>query len=229
MLRITYRPVEMRLTIAFLFFLSFSAYSQHDFMVWTELGVKGKIVKKLGWTADINTRFGGEGVETFFPQVGINFKVKKWFKPSIEYRFIVDKNKYGNYKGSNRLNINASFKKEGVARFNLGFRVRYQYAFNRISGDSYDADFDQALRFKPSIEYDINNSVITPVVSAEFFYDPSYGPFGPDFSKMRMGIGAKLELDSPHGVSFKYQFDKKFHDYSANLRHVISLSYIYKI
>ena len=88
----------MRGLILFIFLsFSFISTSQDEFMIWTEIGAKGKIVKKLGWTADINTRFV-PGVETFFPQVGVNYKVTKWFKPSIQYRFVIDKNKYGNYK-----------------------------------------------------------------------------------------------------------------------------------
>lgn len=213
--------------ILFSFILSFSAFSQHEFMVWTEIGAKGKIIKKLSWAADINSRFGRNGVETFFPQVGVEYKVKKWLIPSIEYRYIVDKNKFGNYKATNRLNFNIEFAKS-VKKLEMSLRTRYQYAFNRISGEAYDADFDQAFRFKPAFEYDLKNTIFTPAISAEFFFDPSYGPTGPGFTKMRLAAGVKLDLKSPHGISFKYQLDKKFNDYAADLRHVIALAYKYK-
>ena len=215
------------LLVFFSFVITIPAFSQHDFMVWTEIGAKGKIIKKMSWAADLTTRFGGAGIETFFPQAGIEYKVKKWLIPSIEYRFIVDKNKYGNYKSSNRLNFNIELEKS-VKRLDMSLRVRYQYAFNRISGEAYDADFDQAFRFKPGFELDLKNTIFKPGVSAEFFYDPNYGPNGPGFTKVRLAAGVKLDLDSPHGISFKYQLDKKFHDYSADLRHVIAIGYKYK-
>lgn len=217
----------MRALLFFFLLTASSSYAQHEFMVWTELGAKGKIIKRLSWSGELNTRIGSNGVQTFFPQAGIEYKVKKWFKPSLEYRFIVDKNKYGNYKSSSRLNFNLNFEKV-IQQFNFGLRIRYQQGLVRTVNIDYNPDFDQAFRFKPSIEYDIDNSIITPEISAEFFYDPVYGPNGPAFNKVRMAIGAKLELDGPHGISFKYQLDKKFHDYSANLRHVLSLSYAYK-
>lgn len=217
----------MKITLFFILFVSTVSFSQHEFMVWSELGVKGKVVKRLSWSGEFNTRFGSTGVQTFFPQVGLEYKVKKWFKPSLEYRFIVDKNKYGNYKSSSRLNVNLDFEK-GIKRFSFGLRVRYQQGLVRASNLDYNPDFDQAIRIKPSFEYDIDNSIITPAVSGEFFYDPTYGPNGPGFNKVRIGIGAKLDLDGPHGVSFKYQLDKKFNDFQANLRHVFSLSYSYK-
>jgi len=218
----------MKRALFILFFLTtLPSFGQHDYMLWTKIGAEGKVIKRLKWGVDLNTRIGGAGVETFFPQVGLNYKLTKWLRTSLEYRLIIDKNKYGNYKSSNRLNANLNFK-NNKKRFWYGVRLRYQYAFNRLAQDAYDADFDQAIRLKPSFEYDINNSIITPVVSGEFFYNPSYGPTSPGFSKVRISVGAKLELDGPHSVSFKYQLDKKFRDYSADLRHVLALSYGFK-
>ena len=197
-------------------------------MVWAKIGAKGKVMKKLTWNGELNSRMGGNGVETFFPQVGFEYKVKKWFRPSIEYRFIIDKNKYGNHKASSRINLNANFKKE-LNKFGLGFRLRYQYAFNRLSSQEYDADFDQAFRFKPTIEYKIKGKIYTPVISGEFYYDPIYGPQGPGFTKLRMAFGTKLNLKGPHSMAIKYQFDKKFNSYEDGVRHVLAISYAYKL
>ena len=197
-------------------------------MVWTELGVQGKLVKRTKWAMELNTRIGERGIETFFPQAGIEYKLTKWLIPSVQYRFILDKNKYGNYKLGHRININLDAE-NNFKRLTYGLRVRYQYAFNRISQASYDADFDQAVRFKPSLEYDIDNSIFTPQISAEFFLNPTYGPYSPGFDKLRFAVGSKLELDGPHKVSFKYQLDKWLYDYGRELRHVLSLSYSYKL
>lgn len=212
--------------IAFLF-VGVSAYAQHETQVWTEVGVSGKVVKRLGWSVDINSRFGAAGLETFFPQVGFKYKVKKWFRPSIDYRFILDKDRYGNMLSGHRINFNANFEKP-IERFELGARLRYQYAFNRFvnSGD-FDPDLDQAWRLKGSVKYDIDNSIFTPLFSAELFYNPQYGP-DRGLSKMRIAVGTSLELDGPHKVSAKYQLDKRF-EFGSNLRHVISLSYGYKL
>lgn len=208
-------------------FLSISAYSQHETQVWTELGVSGKVVKRLGWSADLNSRFGAAGLETFFPQIGFKYKVVKWFRPSIDYRFILDKDNYKNMLSGHRINFNANFEK-ALDRFEVSSRLRYQYAFNRLGGSTdFDPDLDQAFRLKGSAKYDINNSIFTPLFSAELFYNPQYGP-GQGFSKIRIAIGTSLELDGPHKVSVKYQLDKRF-EFSRNLRHVISLSYGYKL
>jgi len=195
------------------------------FMLWTELGAKGKLVKNLGWSADVNTRFV-PGVQTFFPQIGLSYKVAPWFKPSIEYRFIVGKNKHGNYKPSSRLNFNFNFKHD-LNRFYGSFRARYQSSFDKVNSTEYDGDFDQAFRFKPAIEYKIRKSRFIPGVSAEWFLNPAYGP-SRGITKVRVSLGTKIELKGPHEVSVKYQLDKKLRNYSAGMRHVISIGYGYK-
>lgn len=217
-------------SIVFFLGVSLFSFGQNDeFMVWTKAGVGGDLLKKTDWMFDLSARFDDDGLATFFPQAGIEYKVKKWFKPSLEYRLLIDKNKYGNYKSSNRLNINAEFK-GSLKRFDFDTRIRYQYAFERFgAADSYDADFDQAFRFKPSVSYDIKKSIFKPAVSAELFYNPALGEDGRQFNKMRLAIGTKLDFDGPHGLSVKYQIDKKFHNYQDGLRHVVALSYEYKI
>lgn len=203
------------------------AFSQNEFVVWTEIGVKGDFTKKIKWSADLNTRFGQGRLETFFPQIGFEYKLVKWFRPSVDYRMVIDRNKYGNYKVSNRINVNGEFKKE-IDRFTIEARLRYQYSFNSVRAADYDSEFDQAIRLKPEVEYDIKGSIFNPVIGAELFYNPAYNPKGFQFSKIRFAIGTKLELDDPHSVNIKYQVDKVTDRYSPGARHVISVSYAYK-
>lgn len=212
------------------FFFSFASSSQSrdpdEFMVWTEVGVKGEIVKNLVWNVDINTRFV-PGVQTFFPQIGLNYKIAPWFKPSVEYRFIIDKNKYSNYKPSSRLNFNLRFKHD-VKRFYGSLRVRYQSSFNNVNSGEYDGDFDQAFRLKPAIEYKIRKSRFIPGVSAEWFLNPAYGP-SRGFTKLRLTAGTKIKILGPHEASVKYQLDKKIGAFRSGIRHVFSVGYSYSL
>lgn len=216
-------------TLLFVVF-SFSLLGQrNEYMVWTEIGVKGKIKKPLGWSLELNNRFGKNGLETFFPQVAIDYDVTKWLETSLKYRLVYDKNKVGNYERGHRIDFNLEAEKTYKKRLTLGFRTRYQYAFEAVDRENYDADIDQAFRFKPSVEYDIDNFVLSPTLSSEFFLDPSYGPNSPGFSKYRINAGFKLDIKSPHKISMSYQLDKAFRDYKSGQRHTLSLSYSYKI
>lgn len=219
----------MRFLLPLTFLLSLNVFGQHEFQVWSEVGFDYKIKKGLHAGLELNSRFDNQGLATFFPQLGLEYKLTKWLKPSLEYRFVLDKNSIGNYKAYNRLNFNLDFG-EDIDRLSLGARIRYQYAFNSLSTSQYDADFDMAIRLKPSVKYDINDFPLSPEVSAEFFYNPlSGGPYQPGFDKIRYAIGADLDIKGPHGFGFKYLIDHKLRNYSANLRHVLSVSYSYDL
>lgn len=214
--------------VIFLFFSSVSLGQNNSYMLWLRAGAKGKLLKNLSWNGEINARMGSVGLETFFPQVGLEYKLTKWFRPSIEYRFLIDLNKYGNYKASSRLNLNANFKK-GFDNLDFGLRVRYQYAFNNLSTQSYNSDFDKAFRFKGQSGYKIDGTKFTPGISGELFLDPQYGPTTPGFTKFRIAIGTKVNLKGPNTLSAKYQFDKKLRNYDDGVRHVLSLSYTHRL
>ena len=219
----------MRISFIFLFLILQSfVFGQSEFELWTKIEAEGDIVKHTDWNASVNTRFGNRGINTFFTQFGVEYKVKKWFRPSIEYRYILDQDRYTNFNGSHRINFNANFKKR-IDRFSVNGRLRYQYAFNSIGSTvDFNPDFDQAFRAKVTGKYDINDNIFTPLVSCELFYNPEYGPLTPSFSKVRFGIGSSLELDDPHSLSFKYVFDKRLNNFSADSKHIIAVSYGYK-
>ena len=218
----------MRLSLI-ISFLSFSllASAQSEGMFRAAAGVTGKIIKPIGWSADINSRFNDSGLETFFPQLGISYKVSNWFKPSFDYRFLIDKNKYGNYKLLNRINLNLKFK-HSIDRLGLGFRIRYQFAFKGLSSISdYDPDLDQAFRFKPSFSYNLKSSIFTPQVSTEFFINPDFIPYEQRFAKYRFAVGTGINLKGPNEINLKYFIEERRN--KNLLRHVIQVSFTHKL
>ena len=214
-------------TVIFILF-PFIVFGQGKGKVWAEYGVKGEINKKMDWSGQMTTRFGSDGLETFFPQASLKYKLTDWFRPSIDYRAIFSKDQFKNYGFGNRLNFNANFK-FSMDRLSFAGRIRYQYAFGGFGSSAYNVEFDQAFRFKPEFSYDIDNSFITPVASVEFFYDPNYGPYGQRFTKYRAFIGAEFELDGPHEFSVGYLLDQKIQVPNPATRHVLNISYSYNL
>jgi len=202
---------------------------QHDFAFWSEAGVEGEAAGDLEWAFDINARFDEDGLQTFFPQPGLSYKLNKWFRPSIEYRFLVEKNKVGNYKSSSRINFNGLFDKTINKRVKLTARLRYQFVPQINVTNSYDPDFDQAIRLKPKIKWDINDFKLSPEISTEFFYNPTYGPKGRQFTKLRYAGGVSLDTNNPHSVSLLYRLDHSLRSAKSDLKHIVSLSYSYKL
>ena len=207
--------------------LSGATFSQNsEFQVWTQVGAEGDVIKKLDWSASISTRFGNRGVNTFFPEFGLEYKLAKWLRPSIEYRYVADKDEYFNYIAKHRLNFNLTLK-ESFDRWSISGRIRYQSAFDRLSSSaSFNPEFDRAIRTKFGLKYDIKDNIFSPAGSAELFFDPSFGAES-TLSKVRIGLGADIELDGPHSFDVKYQLDARL-DPSKGSRHAISVAYGFK-
>lgn len=197
------------------------------FQVWTEKGIKIGVSKRVSLGADWTNRIGERGFVTMFPQATIKVKVFDWFRPSIDFRYIIDKSSSGDYRASGRINLNAQFNYD-KKRFTAGLRFRYQYGFDKLSAD-YESDFDKAYRIKPHIFYDIKNSVFSPIISAEFFYDPNFAPLGRRFNKIRYFIGASLDFSGPHSFQFGYQYDQKINLPAPNNKHILNVNYTYSI
>jgi hypothetical protein len=214
----------------FSFFLfSFSSvYSQTTvFQVWNELGTSGKANKNLTYGVDLTTRIGNAGVATYFPQVSVKYKLNKFIRPSVDYRMIMNRASNGNYLASHRINGNLQFSYV-KKRQSFGFRIRYQYSFNRLI-QTYEPEFDQAFRFKPSYTYDVNKSIFTPKVSCEFFYNPSNGYQGQQFTRIRYYAGVALELAGPHNLEVGYYYDQKIQVANPVNRSILNLSYSYSL
>ena len=197
------------------------------FQVWNELGVSGKLNKEFSYGVDLTTRFGNDGLSTIFPQLSLKYKLNKYVRVSIDYRLIGKKELNGNFLTSNRINGNLQLS-YGIKRHSFGFRTRYQYSFNNLGGP-YESEFDQAIRFKPSYSFDINNSFLTPNFSCEFFYNPLTGENGKQFTRIRYYLGVELELDGPHDLELGYYYDQKIQVANPINRSILNLSYSYAI
>lgn len=190
--------------------------------VWLETGVKYNLNKKIGASMDLTQRYGYSGLETIFPQVSFRYKLKKWVRPSIDYRLVYSKSNSGEYNASHRVNGNLQLS-HTLKRFDVGFRVRYQYSFKRLNSN-YDAEFDQAWRFKPSIQYNIKGQPVSPELSAEFFYNPENSVKGNQFNRIRYYAGADLSLPKNQTIGIGLYLDQWVNDIPKK-RIMYSLSY----
>jgi len=185
--------MSRRLLVLFVCCLSGSSFAQFtEQQVWVETGLKVSLSKKFSTGIDLTQRYAYNGLSTVFPQLSIKYKPLKWLKPSVDYRLIGSKELNGIYTLSHRINGNIQID-QPIKRFQAGIRVRYQYSFNRLGGQ-YDAEFDQAWRIKPSVQYDIKGSALSPLMSAEFFYNPSNSASGHKFTRIRYYAGLSYSV-----------------------------------
>jgi hypothetical protein len=187
-------------------FISFSYAQNLGQEVWLETGVSYQPVKRWTFITELNQRYNNYGLATLFPQISLKYKLTKWLRPSLDYRWIASRAFLEPYQSIHRLNANLQgvYRKK---RCDMGLRLRYQYSFHRISS-SYDAEFDQAWRVKPSLQYNIKDCALSLMVSAEFFYDPTNHAEGKQFTRNRYYAGFDFDIQSVHKFSFGAYLDR---------------------
>jgi hypothetical protein len=216
------------LILCFLLF-PFLANSQNStvFQVWNEAGISYKIDKKQSLAFDLTTRHAAGGLRTFFPQVSYKYKLNKYIRPSIDYRYIGSRNNEGNFEFQHRINANLQFNQE-FERLQLGLRLRYQYSTNRLA-ENFEPEFGQALRIKPSLAYDLQNTDLEPQVSMEFFTGPMDGQPGYHLNRIRWSVGLAYAFEGPHSLEVAYLYDQRIMSPGALNRAILNFSYGYSL
>lgn len=210
-------------------FLSNISYGQNRFWVSSEVRTN-VFTDDLRVQGALQGRFYDHGrYDKIFPELSIQYKVAKWLKPSMDYRFIFNQSRTSYERSTGHrlnFNLNTDFDYE---RFDFQLRVRYQYSFSTYSADTgYDPDFDNALRFKPKIKYDIKGSKIDPLIESEWYYNTNFGEFGKQFVKYRFAIGVEINLPKKHELTIKYRYDYEFNVPNPWRAHIISLGHSYE-
>lgn len=217
------------LFIVLFLFLSNISLSQNR--LWLSSGIKTNVfTNDLRVQGLVEGRFYDNGrYDKIFPELSARYEVTNWFKPSIDYRFVFNQSRTSYERSighSFRLNLNIDYD---YGRFDFQLRGRYQNSFVRLSNNSgYDPDFDNALRIKPKIKYDIKGSKIDPVIESEWFYNTNYGEFGKQFVKYRFALGVDINLPNKHELSVKYRYDYEFNVPNPWRSHILSIGHSFE-
>lgn len=219
----------MRSLVLSLLLFPFVGLSQNStvFQVWNEVGVGYKLDKKQSLAFDLTTRHGAGGLQTFFPQISYKYKINKFIRPSIDYRYVGGSTQEGNFTYRHRINTNLQFNYE-IERLELGLRMRYQFTTNRLA-DNFEQEFGEAFRIKPSIVYNIKKSVLLPQASMEFFTGPMDGQQGYHLNRIRWSVGLGFDWDGPHSLELAYLYDQRINSPGSLNRAILNFSYGYSI
>ncbi|MEX2483542.1 MAG: DUF2490 domain-containing protein [Brumimicrobium sp.] len=217
------------LTISFCVLFFSMSYGQNRF--WLSSEVRTDIfTKDLRIQGALHSRFYDHGrYDKIFPEVSLKYKVNSWFKPSFDYRYIFNQSRTNDRRSvGHRINLNLNTDFD-YGRWDFKPRIRFQYKFRGFSGDNgYDPDFDNAIRFKPKLKYDIKGSKFDPVIESEWYYNPNLGEAGRQFTKYRFAIGVEINLPKKHELTVKYRYDYEFNIADPFRHHIISLAHTYE-
>ncbi len=220
--------MKIKLLFGFLFFCSLT-FTQVVPQTWLSGAVNRKLTSKLTAAASLDLRFYDFSAPgTIFPQLTLSYKIIDGVKISADYRMLFKENRFSNYVFDNRLNFNLELKAK-FKHVDPGFRFRYQSTFGTLQlPGNYSAEFDQAIRLKPSLTFHINKkSNYTPAISGEWFYSMANKDLGKRFNKYRLAIGTSYNLKGPRTLEVKYIFGHSINLPKNETEHILSLTYSY--
>lgn len=201
--------------------------------LWCSSGIQTTVMdKKVRLGASLSARmYSNTRWDKFFPEVSARYNLSDYFKPSVDYRYVINQQRNGHeITTGHRININFNTQYE-VNRFDLKMRVRFQYKFNTAAigttDNIYDADFDNAIRLKPALKYNIEGSKVDPLLESEWYYNTANSPSGKQFTKYRFGIGVEIKLPNEHNLTLKYRYDYEFNIVDPQRFHILSLEHEY--
>ncbi|MDP4596548.1 MAG: DUF2490 domain-containing protein [Crocinitomicaceae bacterium] len=219
----------MRSLVFTVLFIPFVGFGQNStlFQVWNEVGVAYKLDKKQNIAFELSTRHSAGGVQTFFPQISYQYKINKFIRPSLDYRYVGSRTEQDNFTNRHRINANLQFKYK-MDRIQLGLRGRYQFTTNRLL-DDFEQEFGEAFRLKPSVAYNIKKSALMPQASMEFFTGPMDGQQGYHLNRIRWSVGLGFDWDGPHAFEIAYMYDQRIMSPGSLNRAILNFSYGYNL
>jgi hypothetical protein len=216
----------MRFVLCVMCAAALSAHAQNREEIWLGAGLKREVLPNVIVGFQTNARIQTEGkLQTLFQEFSVKSEHLKWFRPSVDYRFITSYALNGNPSYSHRFNINADFRKK-IKEVKVGVRGRYQLVIGGTGNTG--TDLDPALRIKPYAEWTIPKTRFTPEFSTEFFYNPVYGELGQRFNRVRFGLGTTIDLPGPNTLGVTYYYGIKYNTGNPYKEHLFSLEYAFE-
>jgi len=203
-----------------------------DAELWTGLGLKANINKKISLKYETQTRFNQNvsQLKTYYNELSADYELAKTFSVGLSYRYS-RRNRLTHYVGDNRFLINAEYsKKLGETGLRFKARARYQHSFDRLRpiNNLIFPDVSQVFRLKLDLCYRNDKfKRISPSLGYEYFktFNPSTvtGP-----NSFRLYTAVDFDLPARHEISLKYIYERDFGNIQT-INHIWAIQYNYSL
>lgn len=223
----------MRALLIGISFISILGFSQNqDAQLWTGLGLKADLSKKLSLKYETQARFykNVSTLRTYYNELSVDYEVIKNLSVGGSYRYS-RRNREGYFGSDNRICINTAYTlKIAETGLRLKTRARYQLSLDRagIINDVIYPNIRNVFRCKFDLKYKNDNfKRVLPFVGYELF--KSIQPVG--FSGLgayRVYAGIDFDLPKRHEVGIKYIYELDYGN-QQNITHNYVIQYNYKL
>ncbi len=202
----------------------FTNAQQNDFQCWPSVQVGLGVSKNVRVHVEEEIRFR-ENCTQLARQVndlGISFKLNKYFRSALYYRVEADWNNPDNYRWKQGFYADLLFR-YSPGRFLLGYRTRFQSA--RIEFNEKQAQLLGRMvnRHKFKLAYNFRNIPITPFAEGELFFQFDHNQY--NMSNLRTWIGLDYTPGKMHEFSIKYGFDREYMTTDPLTSYIIGFNY----
>ncbi len=158
-------------------------------------------------------------VKSVLPQVGLGYRPTEWLKISLGYRFIYERDKYGDFDYGHRVFLDGQTSLK-VAMARLKYRLRFQ--------DEWEWSRDGELKNRPTLRNMVGASFkatkwLRPAVSVEHFLAMEKLDSEPT-RKWRVTAGPQFDIGQTE-VELFYRLEIEHDNNLTNLAHIIGLSF----
>lgn len=221
-----------KLLVIFLLFSGFGFAQVVDAELWTGLGLKADLNKKLSLKYETQGRFNQNVsvFKTYYNELSLDYELIKNLGLGVSYRYS-RRNRLTHFISDNRFCLNLEYEKKITDfGFKLKTRARYQYSFDRLKAinNLIFPDTENTFRLKFELKYKNDDfKRLLPSVGYELF--KSFKPTSiQGINSYR--LYAKLDFDLParHEIALKYIYEKNYGS-AQEINHIYMIQYGYSL
>jgi hypothetical protein len=224
----------MRSLLLSVLLISIASFGQNqDAQLWTGLGLKADLGKKLSIKYETQTRFykNASTLKTYYNEFSADYELIKKLGLGVSYRYS-RKNREDFFAGENRFCLNADYSFK-ISKTGLRFktRARYQLAFDRTSviNEVIYPNIGSTFRWKFDLKYKNDEfKRVMPFVGYELF--KAIQPTG--FSGLdgyRLYLGLDFDLPARHELGVKYIYEMDYGSSQESITHNFLIQYNYML
>ncbi|MEK6615843.1 MAG: DUF2490 domain-containing protein [Bacteroidota bacterium] len=222
--------LHLKIFFSFLFLSAGRIYSQDypDAGSWNTFNIDKAINGKFTalFTEECRFKENFTRLNLFYTNLGIEYKVAKYFKAALIYRWIDKYQDDNSFSFRHRLMFDLTFKNM-FGKITASYRNRTQVEERDIYSSKYGRVPEWYSRNKIGIKYDLEKRY-TPFASVEFryqFHDPRNIESDKTWHRIRPVIGAEYKINNKNTFAAYYLIQHEFNVVSPQNIYIVGLEY----
>jgi hypothetical protein len=221
----------MALGLALLLVMGTTTQAQtNDFQTWISAGIKTDLSKRFsaGFQPQLRLTDNSTSVGSILLEPEVGFRVNKYLKLGLGYRFTIRPGSDHVNSTAHRLNLDVEGKKK-FGNLGLSLRLRIQQGFQDPYVNENRAPYSAPTynRNKLSVEYKVSK-LWTPFVEGEVFF-PLNDPRHRGLDRYRVTLGSAFNLKNRNAVDVFVRLQQEVYTANPETAYILGLGYTYDL